>query len=96
MTDRPDEQPRHPDPAADTGALDELGDRLAALLRRLGRPDTAVRRPADVPDPALDALSQEELIAASARTGRAYLAELDRHLAAGRLLDMDILEQRAG
>lgn len=80
----------------DTSALDELGDSLAAVLSRLGLPGTAARRAAGAADPALDALTRPELIALSARTGRSYLAELDRHLRAGRLLDMAILEQRAG
>lgn len=92
MTSRPDDE----DPAVGTDTLDALAGRLRLVLHRLGRPEVPGLRAAGEPDPALDRLTQQELISLSAQLGRSYLAELDRQLAAGRMLDMGILEQRAG
>lgn len=92
MTGTPD----NADPTASTDVLDALAGRLCLVLRRIGWPEVVGPATAASCDPALDMLTRTELIALSAQLGRSYLAELDRHLAAGRLLDLDILEQRAG
>jgi hypothetical protein len=84
------------DPAASTDVLDAIAGRLCRVLRRLGWPGIVTPATATSCDPALDMLTRPELTALSAQLGRSYLAELDRHLAAGRLLDLEILEQRAG
>jgi len=90
MINRPDD-----DRAAGRETLDSLASRLRLILGRLDRPEVPGLAVGE-PDPALDRLTQQELTSLSARIGLSYLAELDRHLAAGRLLDMDVLEQRAG
>jgi hypothetical protein len=85
--------------ADDASRLRELGERLAAVRYRLDG-----QAPADPNHPAaageayafLDPLTDDELRSLGARLAHRLLMELDMHLAAGRLLDMDIIEQRAG
>jgi hypothetical protein len=74
--------------------LDELRRLLAALLaapeRNGGQPSE--RRGTEY----LDSMTHQERAALTGQVARRLLGELDGHLAAGRLLDFDILEQRAG
>ena len=88
-----------PDPVDSPDALYALGETLAAVLRRLGRPDLPGRasRPdgahaAAVADARLDALSHDERVALSVRVAHSYLAQLDKQLAAGRLIGIDAPE----
>jgi hypothetical protein len=77
----------------DEHGLAELRRLLAALLARSGhgqlpQPDHGLGQ--------LDSMTAEERTALAGQVARRLLRELDRHLAAGRLLDLGILEQRAG